>query len=157
MLDAVGGTPLVRLNRLPAEAEATVWVKLEGLNPSGSVKVRPAASMVTQARDDGRLEAGGTIVEATSGNLGIALAMVGATLGHPVTIMVDPRTPRFSVASIAAYEFFVTAARSKPSIGYLSGQTLAGKEQALSRGIGERRGGEQNGPIFDQREHDTIR
>lgn len=103
IVDAIGGTPLVRLNRLADCGDSTVWVKLEGLNPSGSVKVRPALGMVERARREGGLDADGTLVEATSGNLGIALAMVGAALGHPVTIMVDPRTPRFSVRSIAAY------------------------------------------------------
>lgn len=103
IVDAIGGTPLVRLNRLGAEQDGAVWVKLECLNPGGSVKVRPALNMVTEARADGRLSPDGVLVEATSGNLGIALSMVGAALGHPVRIMVDPRTPWFSVRSITAY------------------------------------------------------
>src|SRR5687768_342006 len=103
IVDAVGDTPLVRLNRLTAPDDASVWVKLECLNPSGSVKARPAVNMVRAAERDGRLAQGAPVVEATSGNLGIALAMVGAALGYPVKIMVDPRTPRFSVATIAAY------------------------------------------------------
>jgi 2,3-diaminopropionate biosynthesis protein SbnA len=103
IIDAVGGTPLIRLNRLTKPGDATVWVKLEGLNPSGSVKVRPAVNMIRQALRSGQLSPDGTIVEATSGNLGIALAMVGAALGIPTQIMVDPRTPRFSVRTISAY------------------------------------------------------
>jgi cystathionine beta-synthase/cysteine synthase A len=103
IVDAVGGTPLVRVNRLTRAGEANLWVKLECLNPGGSVKVRPAVNMVRQAARDGRLAEGGALVEATSGNLGIALSMVGAALGHPVKIMVDPRTPAFSVRTIAAY------------------------------------------------------
>lgn len=103
IVDAIGGTPLVRLNRLGCAQSATVWVKLEGLNPGGSVKVRPAVRMVTQARRDGRLGPDGILVEATSGNLGVALSMVGAALGHPVKIMVDPRTPGFTVRCITAY------------------------------------------------------
>lgn len=103
IVGAVGGTPLVRVNRLTMPGDATVWVKLEGLNPSGSVKVRPAVSMIRQAIRSGQLADDGLIVEATSGNLGIALSMVGAALGYDVKIMVDPRTPTFSVRSIAAY------------------------------------------------------
>jgi 2,3-diaminopropionate biosynthesis protein SbnA len=103
IVDAVGGTPLVRVNRLTRPGEANLWVKLEGLNPSGSVKVRPAVNMIREAIHRGQLPEEGVIVEATSGNLGIALAMVGAALGYDVKIMVDPRTPQFSVRSIAAY------------------------------------------------------
>lgn len=103
IVDTIGDTPLVRLNRLGSEQDATVWVKLECLNPGGSVKVRPALSMVSHACRDGRLAPDGSLVEATSGNLGIALSMVGAALGYPVKIMVDPRTPWFSVRSITAY------------------------------------------------------
>jgi 2,3-diaminopropionate biosynthesis protein SbnA len=101
--DAIGGTPMVRLNRLTTDQDATVWVKLEGLNPSGSVKARPALAMLRAALADGRLTRQGMIVEATSGNLGIALAMLGSALGIDTTIMVDPRTPAFSVRSIEAY------------------------------------------------------
>lgn len=101
--DAIGGTPMIRLNRLTTAEDACVWVKLEGLNPSGSVKARPALSMLAAAMRDGRLTEQGAVVEATSGNLGIALAMLGASLGVDTTIMVDPNTPRFSVRSIEAY------------------------------------------------------
>ncbi|MCM6777986.1 cysteine synthase family protein [Nocardia sp. CDC159] len=103
IIDVIGGTPLVRLNRLTRDSDAAVWVKLECLNPSGSVKVRPALAMVREALRRGQLTPTGTIVEATSGNLGIALAMIGAALGIDTKIMVDPRTPPFSVRSIAAY------------------------------------------------------
>lgn len=103
ILDVVGDTPLVRLNRLTGADDASVWVKLECFNPSGSVKVRPALNMIRQALRRGALTDEGTIVEATSGNLGIALAMVGAALGISTRIMVDPRTPTFSVRSISAY------------------------------------------------------
>ncbi|MCE7004035.1 PLP-dependent cysteine synthase family protein [Kibdelosporangium philippinense] len=103
ILDAIGNTPLVRLNRLTEPTDATVWVKLECLNPGGSVKARPALAMVREALRSGVLTEDGTIVEATSGNLGIALAMIGAALDVPVKIMVDPRTPALSVRTIAAY------------------------------------------------------
>ena len=88
---AVGRTPLVRLNRLTAGLDATVLVKLEFYNPSGSVKDRIGIAIVDAAEASGELAPGGTIVEATSGNTGIALAMVGAARGYTV-ILAMPET-----------------------------------------------------------------
>ena len=78
----IGHTPLVRLNRLTEGLDATVLVKLEYFNPSGSVKDRAALAMVEAAEKDGRLAPGGLIVEPTSGNTGIALAMIAAARGY---------------------------------------------------------------------------
>jgi 2,3-diaminopropionate biosynthesis protein SbnA len=103
IVDTVGNTPLVRLNRILPPGAGTVWAKLEGFNPGGSVKDRPARQMVRQARADGVLQPGGTVVEASSGNLGAALAMVGAAEGHPVQIMVDPRTSAANAAAIGVF------------------------------------------------------
>ena len=83
---SIGNTPLVRLNRMAAGVRATVLVKVEGRNPSYSVKCRTAASMIWEAERTGELTAGMTIVEPTSGNTGIALAMVGAARGYPVVL-----------------------------------------------------------------------
>ncbi|MFT3663201.1 MAG: cysteine synthase A [Gordonia sp. (in: high G+C Gram-positive bacteria)] len=82
----VGRTPLVRLNRITDGAGATVLAKLEFYNPANSVKDRLAVAIVNAAEADGTLPAGGTIVEATSGNTGIALAMVGAARGYDVVL-----------------------------------------------------------------------
>lgn len=83
---SIGGTPLVRLNALTRGLRATVLVKVEGRNPSYSVKCRTAASMVWEAERSGELKPGMAIVEPTSGNTGIALAMVGAARGYRVTL-----------------------------------------------------------------------
>lgn len=136
IVDAIGGTPLVRLNRLGAAQDATVWVKLECLNPSGSVKVRPALSMVTQARKNGRLSPGGTVIEATSGNLGVALSMVGAALGHPVKIMVDPRTPRFTVRCITAYGADATLVEQPDEHGKFQIPRIRAAEAEVQRNAG---------------------
>ncbi|TDW29174.1 cysteine synthase A [Cryobacterium psychrophilum] len=88
---AVGGTPLVQLNRLTTGLDATVLLKLEFYNPSSSVKDRIGVAIVDAAEADGSLQPGGTIVEATSGNTGIALAMVGAARGYKV-ILAMPET-----------------------------------------------------------------
>ena len=84
----VGNTPLVRLQRLPGETSNIIAVKLEGNNPAGSVKDRPALSMIHQAEKRGEIKPGDTLIEATSGNTGIALAMASAIKGyHMVLIM----------------------------------------------------------------------
>jgi cystathionine beta-synthase len=87
LIDLVGGTPLVRLRRLPAGLAATVLVKPEYLNPGGSVKDRAATAMVLAAERDGALTPGGTIVEASSGNTGIGLAQAAAVRGHRIVVV----------------------------------------------------------------------
>jgi len=89
--ETVGGTPLVKLNRLPGDSTATVLAKLEFYNPSSSVKDRIGVAIVDAAEKSGELLPGGTIVEGTSGNTGIALAMVGAARGYKV-ILAMPET-----------------------------------------------------------------
>lgn len=86
-LELIGKTPIVKLNQIVPEGAADVYVKLEFFNPGSSVKDRIALSMVEDAEKDGRLKAGDTIVEPTSGNTGIGLAMVGAAKGYPVVIV----------------------------------------------------------------------
>lgn len=83
----VGNTPLVRLQRLPGEGAGTVLAKLEGNNPAGSVKDRPAMSMIRHAEERGDIRPGDTLIEATSGNTGIALAMVSAIKGYHMTLI----------------------------------------------------------------------
>lgn len=89
--DLIGNTPLVRLNRLPASDGAAVYLKMEMQNPSGSVKDRAAFNMIVQAEKDGLLKPGATIIEPTSGNTGIGLAMNAAARGYKA-ILVMPDT-----------------------------------------------------------------
>ena len=86
VLERVGNTPLVRLRRMGEGLRAELWAKLESANPAGSVKDRPALWMTVAAEDDGRLRGAKVVLDATSGNTGVALAMVGAVLGHPVEL-----------------------------------------------------------------------
>ncbi len=79
--DTVGNTPLVRLKRLPGRTGNVVLCKLEGNNPAGSVKDRPALSMIRRAEERGTIKPGDVLIEPTSGNTGIALAMVAAMRG----------------------------------------------------------------------------
>ena len=83
----VGNTPLVRLQRLPGETSNTILAKLEGDNPAGSVKDRPAYSMIKYAAERGDIKPGDTLIEATSGNTGIALAMVSAMQGYKLRLL----------------------------------------------------------------------
>ena len=85
--DYVGDTPLVRLKRIGAETGNVILAKLEGNNPAGSVKDRPALSMIMRAERDGRIRPGDTLIEATSGNTGIALAMAAAIRGYRMTLV----------------------------------------------------------------------
>jgi len=83
----VGNTPLVQLKRLPGESSNVILVKLEGNNPAGSVKDRPALSMISYAEQRGEIEPGDTLIEATSGNTGIALAMAAAIKGYRMVLI----------------------------------------------------------------------
>ncbi len=86
VFDLVGNTPLIRLARVVGRSEVRVYGKAEFLNPGGSVKDRPAANMIRAGCLEGRLEPGGTIIDATSGNTGIAYAMLGAAFGYRVRL-----------------------------------------------------------------------
>ncbi|CDO06253.1 cysteine synthase family protein [Mycolicibacterium cosmeticum] len=94
VLSLVGKTPVVRLRHLRAPNGCEVLVKLEAHNPGRSIKDRSALFMVQQAARDGRLIPGGTIIESTSGNLGKALALIGAVRGYRVILVVDPKVPQ---------------------------------------------------------------
>jgi cysteine synthase B len=85
--DFVGNTPLVKLKRLPGEKSGNVFLKLEGNNPAGSVKDRPAFSMIKRAELRGDIKPGDTLIEATSGNTGIALAMVAAMMDYRIILV----------------------------------------------------------------------
>lgn len=99
----VGNTPLVRLQRLPGETTNTVLVKLEGNNPAGSVKDRPAHSMIHHAELRGDIKPGDTLIEATSGNTGIALAMVAAIKGYRMVLIMPETMSIERRASMRAY------------------------------------------------------
>ena len=99
----VGNTPLARLQRLPGATTNTVLVKLEGNNPAGSVKDRPALSMIKQAEARGDIKPGDRLIEATSGNTGIALAMAAAIKGYKMTLIMPDNMSEERRASMKAY------------------------------------------------------
>ncbi|GAA5316176.1 MAG: cysteine synthase B [Candidatus Pelagadaptatus aseana] len=99
----VGNTPLVRLQRLPGNTSNTILVKLEGNNPAGSVKDRPALSMINRAEARGDIKPGDTLIEATSGNTGIALAMAAAIKGYRMILIMPDNMTAERKAAMAAY------------------------------------------------------
>lgn len=99
----VGKTPLVRLQRLAGHTQATVLAKLEGNNPAGSVKDRPAYNMIMQAEKRGQIKPGDTLIEATSGNTGIALAMVAAMRGYKMQLIMPDNMSQERKDAMQAY------------------------------------------------------
>ena len=99
----VGNTPLVKLQRLPGNSSNTVLVKLEGNNPAGSVKDRPAMNMISQAEAKGKITPGDTLIEATSGNTGIALAMAAAIKGYKLKLIMPSHMSDERKLAMSAY------------------------------------------------------
>lgn len=143
--DFVGNTPLVQLKRLPGKTSNTILVKLEGNNPAGSVKDRPALSMIRHAEARGDIKPGDTLIEATSGNTGIALAMAAAMRGYKmVLVMPDNQTieRRQSMKAFGA-ELVLT-----PKDGSMElARDVAMKMQAEGEGIVLDQFGNQDNPL----------
>lgn len=99
----IGNTPLVRLQRLPGDTSNTILAKLEGNNPAGSVKDRPALSMIARAEERGVIKPGDTLIEATSGNTGIALAMAAAIRGYRLILIMPSHMSLERKQAMSAY------------------------------------------------------
>lgn len=125
VLDLIGNTPLVRLRRIPGAECATVYAKLESMNPAGSVKDRIALSMVEDAEHSGQLKPGATIVESTSGNTGIGLAMVAAAKGYHLILTMpdDMSTERRKLLMRYGAELILT-----PRLDGMTGAVRAAEE-----------------------------
>ncbi|MDD4865005.1 MAG: cysteine synthase CysM [Alishewanella agri] len=129
----VGNTPLVRLQRLANHTNSTVLCKLEGNNPAGSVKDRPALNMIVQAELRGTIKPGDRIIEATSGNTGIALAMAAAIKGYPMTLIMPANATEERKASMRAYGAELILVSKEQ--GMEGARDLALKMQAEGKGI----------------------
>ncbi len=125
VLDLIGGTPLVRLSRIAPEGGAEILGKLESLNPAGSVKDRIALAMIEAAEDDGLIKPGDTIVEPTSGNTGIGLAMVAAVKGYKLilTMPEDMSSERRRLLTRFGAQLVLT-----PAIEGMTGAVFAAQE-----------------------------
>jgi cysteine synthase B len=129
----IGNTPLVRLQRLPGQSSNTILVKLEGNNPAGSVKDRPALSMILKAESRGDINPGDTLIEATSGNTGIALAMVAAIRGYKLILIMPSNSTQERKDSMSAYG--ATLIEVSEEDGMEGARDLALKMQAKGEGI----------------------
>lgn len=145
LADFVGNTPLVKLQRLAGETCNTILVKLEGNNPAGSVKDRPAHSMISRAEARGEIQPGDTLIEATSGNTGIALAMVAAMRGYKMILVMPDNQSIERRQSMTAYgaELVLT-----PKDGSMElARDVAMKMQAEGEGIVLDQFGNQDNPL----------
>jgi cysteine synthase B len=131
--DYVGHTPLVRLQRLPGQTSNVILAKLEGNNPAGSVKDRPAISMIQEAEKRGDIKPGDTLIEATSGNTGIALAMAAAIKGYRMKLIMPANMSEERRASMRAYGAEIIAV-SKDE-GMEGARDLAARMQAQGEGM----------------------
>ncbi|WP_226647413.1 cysteine synthase CysM [Microbulbifer variabilis] len=131
--DCVGNTPLIKLQRLPGDTSNTILLKLEGNNPAGSVKDRPALSMINRAEARGQIKPGDTLIEATSGNTGIALAMVAAIKGYRMILIMPDSATAERKASMTAYgaELILVSAEE----GMEGARDLALNMQAEGKGL----------------------
>ena len=123
--DLVGGTPMLRLKRLVPAGSADIFAKLEYVNPGGSVKDRAAIGIIRRAEDEGKLAPGGTIVEATAGNTGIGLALIGVNRGYKVKLFVPENFSQEKVIIMRALGAEVT---STPDEEGMSGAIRRAKE-----------------------------
>jgi cysteine synthase B len=131
--DFVGGTPLVRLQRLGTHTSNTILLKLEGNNPAGSVKDRPALSMINQAEIKGAIKPGDTLIEATSGNTGIALAMVAAIKGYKMVLIMPDNLSMERRWAMEAYGAELILVTKEQGMEYA--RDLALEMQASGKGV----------------------
>src|SRR5678815_9593 len=130
ILDLVGNTPLVELRRIPTNKNVKIFAKLEGNNPGGSVKDRAAYGMIKGALDRGELKEGIKLIEATSGNTGIALAMIASLFGVEIELVMPEDATRERVLTMEAFGAIVTltpkAKSMEGAIDYASQKVAAG-------------------------------
>ncbi len=143
--DCVGNTPLVRLQRLPGNSSNTILVKLEGNNPAGSVKDRPALSMITEAERRGQIKPGDTLIEATSGNTGIALAMAAAIKGYRMVLIMPANQSQERKDAMAAYGAELISVTQQE--GMEGARDLALSMQAEGKGIVLNQFGNSDNPL----------
>ncbi|MDO7674375.1 MAG: pyridoxal-phosphate dependent enzyme, partial [Reinekea forsetii] len=131
--DFIGHTPLVRLQRMNPNPSNTILAKLEGNNPAGSVKDRPAMNMIRQAQLRGQISPGDTLIEATSGNTGIALAMAAAIMGYKMTLIMPANQSEERRASMRAYGASIISVSAQEGMEHA--RDLAQRMQAQGLGI----------------------
>ncbi len=147
--DCVGNTPLVRLQRLPGDTSNTILVKLEGNNPAGSVKDRPASMMINEAERRGDIRPGDTLIEATSGNTGIALAMAAAIKGYKMRLIMPASQSQERRDAMAAYGAELIS--MDVGMGMEEARDLALRLQAEGEGVVLNQFGNSDNPLAHYR------
>ncbi|MBQ0714265.1 cysteine synthase CysM [Paraperlucidibaca wandonensis] len=147
--DCVGNTPLVRLQRLPGDTSNTILVKLEGNNPAGSVKDRPALMMINEAERRGDIRPGDTLIEATSGNTGIALAMAAAIKGYKMRLIMPASQSQERRDAMAAYGAELISMDA--GMGMEEARDLALRLQAEGEGVVLNQFGNSDNPLAHYR------
>ncbi|MDG5498285.1 cysteine synthase CysM [Marinobacter sp. BGYM27] len=147
--DYVGHTPLVRLQRLPGNTSNVVLAKLEGNNPAGSVKDRPAISMIQEAERRGDIKPGDTLIEATSGNTGIALAMAAAIKGYRMVLIMPANMSEERRASMRAYGAELITVSKEEGMEYA--RDLAEKMHREGKGVVLDQFGNMDNPLAHYR------
>ncbi|MBU2707933.1 cysteine synthase family protein [Zooshikella marina] len=132
ILDSLGNTSLIHINKINQFLNTNVLVKLEKENPGGSIKDRAATFIIEQAEKSGLLQPGGTIIESSSGNFAISLAMIGAIKGYRVMVLVDPKTTKTNIALMKAYGAEVIVVTEKDDTGSYH-KTRIAKANQLAR------------------------
>ncbi len=129
ILQLIGDTPIVRINKICPNSQVKIYAKLEGCNPGGSIKDRIALKMIKQAEKEGRLTRDKTIIEPTSGNTGIALAMIGAVLGYKVKIVMSEAVSVERIKMIKAFggQVILTPAKAGTDGAILKARELVRK------------------------------
>ena len=143
--ECIGGTPLVRLQRIAGSASNTILLKLEGNNPAGSVKDRPAISMIQRAEARGDIQPGDTLIEATSGNTGIALAMAAAIKGYRMILIMPSHMSDERKTVMAAYGAELLMVTQKE--GMEGARDLAEQMQTEGKGVVLDQFANQDNPI----------
>ena len=134
LIDCIGNTPLIRLNKLSEQSGCEILGKAEFMNPGGSVKDRAALGMVRAALETGELKPGGTIVEGTAGNTGIGLAMVGSALGHRTVIVMPENQSLTKINTLRAYGAEV---RLIPAVPYKNPEHFVHTSRRLAESMNE--------------------
>lgn len=132
LAECIGNTPLVRITRLPGIGNNRLYAKLEGNNPAGSVKDRPAYSMIRRAQERGEIRPGDTLIEATSGNTGIALAMAAAVLGYRMVLIMPAHMSAERRATMRAFGAEIVSVSKEE--GMEGARDLADRMQAEGKG-----------------------
>ena len=128
ILETIGHTPMVRINRLGQNPNVNIYAKLEGFNPTGSIKDRIALQMIEQAEREERLMPGKTIIEPTSGNTGIGLAIIGIVKGYPVEIVMSEAVSVERRKIIRSYGGHSDSSGGGDGWGYPEGASTCGRK-----------------------------